>query len=102
MLSFDYLLSVGSDTNHRDMTVAEFFKSFNVLLASLGQFIETAASGNIIIKALECFVNRSTICEFFKSCGEILYNSTVGLLISNTNLEVAYAAECIKLIDSKR
>ena len=101
MLSFDYLLSVRSDADHRNMAVTELFKSFNILLAGIGQFIKTATSRNIIVKALESFINRCAVSKFFKRCGEILNNSTVRLLVSNAYLEITYTAECIKLIDGK-
>ena len=86
LLSFDYLLSVGAYTYHRDVAVAEFFKSFDVLLARLGQFIKAAAGRYIIVKALESFIYGYTIGKLFKRCGEILNNSAVGLLISNAHL----------------
>ena len=86
LLSFDYLLSVGAYTYHRDVAVAEFFKSFDVLLARLGQLVKAAAGRYIIIKALESFIYGYTIGKLFKRCREVLNNSAVGLLISNAHL----------------
>ena len=85
-LSFDYLLSVGAYTYHRDVAVAEFFKSFDVLLARLGQLVKTAAGRYIIVKALESFIYGYTIGKLFKRCREVLNNSAVRLLISNAHL----------------
>ena len=95
MLSFNDLLSVRSDANHRNMAIAELFKSFDILLAGIGQFVKTTASRNIIVKALESFVNRRAVCKFFKRCREILNNSTVRLLVGNAYLKIAYTAECV-------